>query len=218
MSNETKLVIGIIIVSIGVTFLGIKLAYQKPAEVKLLLSDQRISNVNSPRAGSASSTVTIVEFADFECPACGAMHPIFKKLLAEYGDKISLVYRNFPIHKDADQFAIAALAAGKQGKFWEMHDMIFEHQNDWANLSLDKKMAAFAGYAATLGLDVAKYNSDLKDSKLADVVKKDQDDALAMGINSTPTIIINNNTVIVGAKSYEGMKVSIDAELQKAVK
>ncbi len=215
MSNEIKLVIGIIIVSIGVTFLGLKLAYRAPQEAKLLLSADRIDNAESPRLKGASSTISIVEFADFECPACGAMHPIFKQLLKAYGNKITFVYRNFPIHENADQFAIAALAAGKQNKFWEMHDMMFEGQSEWSDISFDKQMAIFAGYAQKLGLDMKKYQADLADKHLADMVKKDKEDAFAMGINATPTIIINNNRVIVGGKNYADLIKMIDEEIAK---
>lgn len=218
MSNETKLVIGIIIVSIGVTFLGLKLAYRQPPEAKLLLAPEKIDNVDSPRLQGASSSISIVEFADYECPACGNMYPIFKKLAKEYGDKVTFVYRNFPIHQSADKFAIAALSAGKQNKFWEMHAMMFEHQAEWSAYSLDKKMATFEGYAKTLGLDIAKYNADLKDSHLADIVKRDQQDAFAMGINSTPTTIINNNRVIVGSITYDGLKLIVDEEIGKGIK
>lgn len=215
MSNEIKLVIGIIIVSIGVTFLGLKLAYRTPSEAKLLLSSARLENPASPRLAGASSTISIVEFADFECPACGSMHPVFKQLLKDYGSKITFVYRNFPIHDNADQFAMAALSAGKQGKFWEMHDMMFEGQGEWSDMALEKQMAIFSGYAQKLGLDMKKYQTDLADANSEAIVKKDKEDAFAMGINATPTIIINNNRVIVGGKSYADLKKIVDEEIAK---
>ncbi len=215
MSTETKLVIGIILVSIGVTFLGIKLAYRPAAEPTLALSADLLNNPASPRLTGASSTISIVEFADFECPACGAMQPIFKQLLKDEGSKITFVFRNFLIHENADKFAIAALAAGKQGKFWEMHDMMFDNQDEWSDISLDKQMAIFAGYAQKLGLDMTKYQADLGDKTLADLVAKDQHDGVAMGINATPTIIINNNRIIVGGKNYDALKKMVEDEIAK---
>ncbi len=215
MSTEIKLVIGIIILSIGVTFLGLKLAYKAPTEAKLAITAAAMTAPDAPSVVGASSTVSIVEFADFECPACASMHNTFKDFLKDYGDKVTFTYRNFPIHSDADKFAVAALAAGKQGKFWEMHDMMFENQNTWSPLSFDKKMETFAGYAQKLGLNMATYNTDLNDPKLAEIVKKDKAAAIAMGVNSTPTIIINNNRVIIGGKSVEDLKKIVDEEIAK---
>lgn len=215
MSTEIKLVIGIIILSIGVTFLGLKLAYKAPEEAKLAISASTMTAPDAPSMVGASSTISIVEFADFECPACAAMHPIFKQFLKDEGNKVTFTFRNFPIHADADKFAIAALSAGRQGKFWEMHDMMFENQNSWTDLSLDKKMETFAGYAQKLGLNMAKYNADLNDPVLAGIVKKDRSDAIAMGINATPTIIINNNRIIVGGKNLEDLKKIVAEEIAK---
>ncbi len=215
MSTEIKLVIGIIILSIGVTFLGLKLAYKSPAEATLAITSATMTAPDAPTLVGASSTVSIVEFADFECPACAAMHPIFKEYLKEEGSKVTFVYRNFPIHANADRFAVAALAAGKQGKFWEMHDMMFENQDSWAELSFDKQMETFAGYAKKLGLDMTKYSADLNDPVLAEIVKKDKADAIAMGINATPTIIVNNNRVIVGGKNLADLKKIVDEEITK---
>jgi len=215
MSTEIKLVTGIIILSIGVTFLGLKLAYKAPSEAKLAITAATMTAPDAPSIKGASSTVSIVEFADFECPACAAMHPIFKEYLKTEGSKVNFVYRNFPIHADADKFAVAALAAGKQGKFWEMHDIIFENQEAWSELSLDKKMETFAGYAKKLGLDMTKYSADLNDPALAEIVKKDKADAIAMGVNATPTIIINNNRIIVGGKNLADLKKIVDEEITK---
>lgn len=215
MSTEIKLVLGIIILSVGVTFLGLRLAYKAPSENTLSISATRMTAPDAPSIVGASSTISIVEFADFECPACAAVYQVYKNYLKTEGSKVTYTFRNFPIHTNADKYAIAALAAGKQGKFWEMHDMIFENQSTWSKLSFDKKMETFAGYAQKLGLNMDKYNSDLKDPALAEIVKKDRADAIAMGINSTPTTIINNNRVIVGGKSVEELKKIIDEEIAK---
>lgn len=215
MSTEIKLVVGIIILSIGVTFLGLKLAYKAPSEATLAITASAMNAPDAPSIKGASSTISIVEFADFECPACAAMHSVFEQYLKNEGSKVTFVFRSFPIHANADKFAIAALAAGRQGKFWEMHNMMFENQNAWASLTFEKKMEVFAGYAQKLGLNMAKYNLDLNDKALASIVSKDKADAIAMGINSTPTIIINNNRVIVGGKSYDELKKIIDEEIAK---
>lgn len=215
MSTEIKLVIGIIILSIGVTFLGLKLAYKVPAEATLAMTAANMAAPDAPSLKGASSTISIVEFADFECPACASMHSIFKEYLKSEGSKVNFVFRNFPIHENADKFAIAALAAGKQGKFWEMHDMMFENQATWDELSLEKKMETFAGYAKTIGLNMTKYSADLNDPALAEIVKKDKAEGIAMGVNATPTIIINNNRIIVGGKNLGDLKKIVDEEIAK---
>ena len=215
MSTEIKLVTGIIILSIGVTFLGLKLAYKAPSEAKLAITAATMTAPDAPSIKGASSTVSIVEFADFECPACAAMHSIFKNYLKEEGSKVTFTFRNFPIHANADKFSVAALAAGRQGKFWEMHGMMFENQTTWDELSLDKKMETFAGYAQKLGLNMTKYSADLNDPALAEIVKKDKADAIAMGVTATPTIIINNNRIIVGGKNLADLKKIVDEEIAK---
>ena len=210
MSSEVKITIGIIVASIIIAIVGVKLAYRTPTDNSLLLSAERIDNVNSPRRIGKNSKITIVEFADFECPACYAMHPVVEKLLADEGDNITYVYRNFPIHQNADKLAVMALAAGKQNKFWEMYNILFDRQNEWAVLSPSARLTEFDKYATEIGLNMAQYKADLKDPALAAQVSKDTEDAQAMGINSTPTFIINGKTVLRTTLPYEQFKNLVD--------
>jgi protein-disulfide isomerase len=215
MSTEIKLTAGIIILSIAVTFIGVKLAYRDPAAGSNLNlgNTTLLSNSSNPRIVGSSSKIEIVEFADLECPSCAAMNPIIKQLLAAEGDKITFIYRNFPIHQDADKMGAYALAAGKQGKFFEMHDLMFDRQDEWADQSFDKMLVYFDSYAKSLGLDVNKIHTDMVSPEITGIVEKDTQDGYALGINSTPTIIINGKTVIKRVTQYDDFKKAVDAEI-----
>ncbi len=170
---------------------------------------------DDPVAGSPSAKVTLMEYADFQCPACAAFHPMVKQLLAEYKDKIYFVYRYFPlinIHKNAMISAQAAYAAGQQNKFWEMHDMLFETQNSWADSQNPE--ATFADYAEKLNLDINKFNSDIESDKAKSFVQDTYSNGLAIGINSTPTFYING-TRIENPRTYDDFKSLIENEINK---
>lgn len=155
----------------------------------------------------ASSTVTLVEYSDFQCPACAAFYPIAKEVVAS--TSIRFVYRHFPlitIHKNADYAAAAAEAAGIQGKFWEMHDMLFETQNDWAN-SADA-LKTFSTYAQGLGLDVKKFDADVISREVRQKVNDDYRGGSASGVRGTPTFFLNG-VMIESPRSAEEFKTLI---------
>jgi len=136
--------------------------------------------------GPAESLVTVVEYGDFECPYCGQAEPVVRELLREYGD-VRYVWRHLPlrdVHPRAQLAAEAAEAAGLQGKFWEMHDVLFEHQDALGLRDL-------IGYARSLGLDVAKFTADLRSHTGADQVESDVDSADLSGVSGTPSFFIN---------------------------
>jgi protein-disulfide isomerase len=139
-----------------------------------------------------SAAVTLVEFGDYECPACGTYHPLVKQLLTDLVGKVNFVFRNFPLpqHTNAAISSYAAEAAGLQGKFWQMHDKIYETQNDWVN-STDAR-SIFIGYAKDLSLDVNKFTSDIDSAVVKNKVQNDTNDGNTIGISQTPTFFINN--------------------------
>jgi len=142
--------------------------------------------------GNSEGKVTLIEYSDFQCPACGAYYPLLKKLNEDLKDKIHFGYRHFPltqIHKNAEPSAYAAEAAGKQGKFWEMHDKLFENQSEWSELS--DARPTFIGYAESLGLDKARFESDMASGEVKDKVAKDNLSALSAKVNATPTFFLN---------------------------
>lgn len=159
-----------------------------------------------------SATVTLVEFGDYECPACGTYHPLVKQLLTDLTGKVNFVFRNFPLpqHTNAPVSSYAAEAAGLQGKFWQMHDKIYETQNDWAN-STDAK-SIFIGYAKDLGLDVNKFSSDIDSAAVKNKVQSDTNDGNTIGINQTPTFFLNNRML-----SLTGTAGELEQDVQNAI-
>ena len=164
---------------------------------------------DDPFTGGADAKVVIVEFSDFQCPACGAAYPILNQIKADYGEKIKVVFRDFPLsqHNFAFKAAEAANCANEQGQFWKYHDVLFENQD---NLGI----AALKQYAADIGLDPAQFNACIDSGKYASEVSTDIADGVAAGVNSTPTFFINN--VRYSNMAYGQFKQIIDSELAKA--
>ncbi len=140
-------------------------------------------------AGPDDAPVTLVEYGDYECPYCGMAHPIVKRAQRELGNRLRFVFRNFPLaesHPHARLAAQAAEAAAAQGKFWEMHDMLFEHQD-----ALEAE--DILGYAKSLGLDTAQFARDLEAGTYAKRVRDDFRSGVRSGVNGTPTFFVNGN-------------------------
>ncbi len=164
----------------------------KKYNAKFLLKEpaplvQNISTDNQPSQGKLNAPVTVVMFTDFQCPACSATHPVLKKVLVEYGDKVRFVVRDFPlvsIHENAFRAALAANAANAQGKFFEYTELLYKNQKALDTASLEK-------YAADLGLNQKQFDLDLTSEKYAADVKKDMTDGKNYGITGTPTIYVN---------------------------
>jgi len=165
------------------------------------------------------ASVTLVEYSDFQCPACASYFPLINAVGEEYSDRVRFVYRHFPltsIHFNAVGAARAAEAAGKQGKFWEMHDLLFQTQELWASLSPSDASALFAGYARDrLQLDVDQfktdYGSDEVEGRVSDAIRS----GTSSGINSTPSLFINGER-IRNPSDIEGFRVLLDEALTNA--
>ncbi|MFF9141026.1 DsbA family protein [Streptomyces albogriseolus] len=159
------------------------------------------------------SELTIVEFLDFECEACGAMYPIVEKLRAEYGDRVTFVARYFPMpgHRNGELAARTAEAAARQGKFEEMYNKLFTTQKEWGE-SQEWKEDVFRGYAKQLGLNMQRFDADLADPEVAGRVQDDQRDGLGLGVQGTPTFFVDG-TQIRTLGSYEAFKALIDDRL-----
>ncbi len=166
--------------------------------------------------GSPTAAVTVEEFADYQCPTCGTEHPKLKELTGKYGNKIKFIYRSFPltqIHKNGYDSAVAAEAAGIQGKFWAMQDQLFSNRQDWENSNDARKI--FDGYAEKLGLDVAKFQNDMLGLPAKSRVDADLQRARSMNLNGTPTIFINGTQLTPDQMDVASMSQIIDADLQK---
>ncbi|OGE44123.1 hypothetical protein A3B45_04205 [Candidatus Daviesbacteria bacterium RIFCSPLOWO2_01_FULL_39_12] len=216
---ERKFIFGIILVCL--VLLGVAVFFLSPnssqnptpttfKEPLKILADDWLK-------GNKEAKVSLVEYSDFQCPACGAYYPLLKQLNQEFGDKILFVYRHFPLpnHKNAEPAAQAAEAAGRQGKFWEMHDLLFENQTDWSNQSAAKE--TFIEYAQSLNLDIEKFKSDLDSPQVKDKVKRDYQSGLQFKVNATPTFFLNNQK-LPNPRSFEEFKSIIQNEIEKTNK
>jgi protein-disulfide isomerase len=164
--------------------------------------DDGASNTSSSTEGTAyiegtgTDGVTVVEFADFQCPACRSYYPITKQIKEKYGDRIKFQFRHFPlvqIHKNAMVAHRAAEAAGRQGKFWEMHDLLYERQQAWEGSS--NPTAIMEDYAAELGLNIDQFKSDFSSESVNEAIQADIRAGQAAGANSTPTFVINGKKI-----------------------
>jgi len=182
---------------------------RKGADIRWLMTEpaqpvQNVSVDDDPVRGDANAPVTIVEFTDFQCPACAAMHPVLEEVLKSYGNKVRFVVRDFPLnqHENARKAAEAANAANAQGKFFEYISVLFKNQKALDTPSLKK-------YASDLGLDRARFDAALDRGVYAAEVEKDISDGEMYGVGSTPTIFVNG--VQLKVLSADGLKQAIDS-------
>lgn len=146
--------------------------------------------------GNASSSVVVMEYSDFECPACRAYYPIMREIMTEFKDQATFVYRHFPlisIHPNAEFAAQASEAARKQGKFWEMHDLLFEKQEEWSDEVNVKPM--FESYAKLLGISVEQFKSDMASPEVKNFVAAQRVHAVKSGLRGTPTFFVNGKQI-----------------------
>ncbi|MCA9540650.1 MAG: thioredoxin domain-containing protein, partial [Myxococcales bacterium] len=164
----------------------------------------------SAAQGPATAAVTVVEFSDFQCPFCSRVVPTVEKIHEKYGDKVRVVFKHnpLPFHKDAPFAAKAAIAAGKQGKFWEMHNKLFANQKALGESDIE-------GYAKEIGLDVAAWKKDVASAETAKVIEEDQKLAEKVGARGTPNFMINGEQ-LSGAQPFERFEAVIDKQLADA--
>ena len=182
-------------------------------EIRVLFSAPRQTvdlAASDPTLGSTSAPVTLVEFSDFQCPFCQRVAPTLKQIKQKYGDKVRIVWKDFPltqIHPQAFKASEAAHCAGEQGKYWEYHDQLFANQQALQPTDLKR-------YATDLSLEATKFNECLDSSKYGERVRDGVAQGTGLGVNSTPTIYINGR-VLAGAQPYEAFVAVIDEELKK---
>jgi len=178
-------------------------ARRAPAEVAQLRLE------GAPSRGPESAPVTVVEFTDFECPYCLRAQPSIERLREEYPDSVRVVFKHFPLsfHKRAINAHRAALAAGEQGKFWEMHDLIFENPR-----ALDAD--AMKRHARSLGLDEARFEQSFASKRLAERIDRDVAEGRAAGVRGTPAFFINGR-LLSGAQPFDRFKAMVEEELAK---
>jgi protein-disulfide isomerase len=168
--------------------------------------------------GEPDAPVTIEEYGDFECPPCGSMSPYLDKLVNEYKPRVRLVFRNFPLlaHKHAGAAALAAEAAGLQGKFWEMHDVLYREQSTWSKVENPQEL--FEAYAGTIRLNVPEFKKDMESEKVKERVNSDHSRGKALGIKSTPSVFINNRELAPDKRTPNGLRGVIDEAVKETSK
>jgi len=169
-----------------------------------------VSTAGSPASIPGKGKIDVVEFSDFQCPFCKRVDPTLRRIRDEYGDDVRIVFKHMPlsIHPQAKGAHAAAEAAHLQGKFWEMHDLIFKNQR---KLSDD----AYLSYAKMIGLDIARFQKDAKSSAVLKKVEADTAEAGKLGVTGTPAFFINGR-FLSGAQPFEAFKRLIDEELKKS--
>ena len=169
--------------------------------------------------GNANAPVTLEEFADFQCPSCGAYYPELKKIETEFGDRVRVIFRERPLvppHEHALIAAQAAEAAGLQGRFWEMHDKLYENQTTWS-VATDL-VPIFVDYAKQIGLDTDRFMKDLNGEAVATRIFQDGKRAHALGVNSTPTFFVNGKEAKDDQWKPDGLRAMINQALSEAGK
>lgn len=164
-----------------------------------------------PRQLPANAVVTLEEFGDYQCPPCGLLHPTLKKYKQELGPNLNFIFRNLPLptlHKNAVVAAQAAEAARVQDRFWEMHDLLYENQELWSE-DINPR-GIFLKFAADLGLDTKRFERDMDDKQVLLRIEADQQAAAQLGINSTPTILIEGRRLLPEVTNPEGIRKGIE--------
>lgn len=165
--------------------------------------------------GARDAAVSVIEYGDFQCPACGAYEPVMQRLEAEYGDRVAFVFRNFPLyqaHPNASLGAQAAEAAGLQGKYWEMHDILYAKQNEWSLAAGGKAREYVDGYARSFGLDMARFAADMQSDVVTSKIARDVAGGNTARVDHTPTFFINL-AQIPNPSGYDDFKALLDAAL-----
>ncbi|MBI2644137.1 MAG: DsbA family protein [Candidatus Wildermuthbacteria bacterium] len=165
--------------------------------------------------GNRDAKIVLVEYGDFQCPACALYEPVVEQLEEDYGDRMTFIYRHFPlrnVHAQADLAAQASEAAALQGRFWEMHDLLYQNQNEWAKN--DKAEEIFVGYAVSLGLDKERFSQDMNSDAVKTKVENDFQGGVKSGVNGTPNFYLNGKK-IENPGSYDEFKQLLNQELER---
>ena len=196
-----------IIVFFGIFLLSGQSSSKAPEAVDLV-------GDGSTMLGKKDASVALVEFGDYQCPACRASEPIVKQVIHDYKDRIKFVFRHYPLpfHRNAEPAAEAAEAAGEQGKFWEYHGLLYENQEDWSKQSNPRKI--FEDYAKELNLNLDQFRQALDEHKFLDKIRSDKKAGDVAGISGTPTFFINQEK-LTGGFGFDQFKQKLDQALAK---
>lgn len=225
MRSEIKSVVIIVIVTAIIIVVGLALTKSGPAPTSIVINKDTLVSTTTPMIYGlkvpAAQAVTVVEFGDFACPACAVLSPNIDQMTKDFDGYINYGIRLIPIHGEISyKSAVAAFAAGKQGKFFEMGSRLFEKQDEWTKPNADTA-TLFATYATEVGVkDLAMFKADLASETFNKVIRqmvdRDAEHARGMHIDSTPTLIINGETIVQGVSTYASLKDKIQDALDAA--
>lgn len=205
MSKKTWIIFSVVCVAIlaGLVYMSSKdkIDVSNIDINKIQAASEQSGGIADHVFGKADSKVQLIEYGDFQCPGCGSAHPTIKEITEKYKGQMAFIFRNFPltsIHPNARVAAATAEAAGLQGKYWEMHNKLYEDQSAWQSLSASERMGTFTGYATSLGLKVDTFNTDVADAKVTQKINFDLAVGKKAGVTATPSFFL-------GGKKMEGI-------------
>ena len=211
MSNRFLIILGVLVLG----FVGF-LVYQNQTE-DTGLNGEATSQASNHTQGAGTKNVTLIEYADFQCPSCASYFPVLDQIKEKYGDDITFQFRHFPltqIHQNAMAAHRAAEAASKQDKFWEMHDVLFERQNIWAQSQ--NATSIMEDYATELGLNVEQFKTDYASSEVNATINADIAAGNDDGATGTPTFVLNGQKIENPDPSVEAFSEIIDKAIEEA--
>lgn len=203
-----------VIILIFVVFAGIVMLTSDKSDAPGKKSDSKA--LTQHIQGQGQSKVTLVEYGDFQCQFCAQYHPILKQVQQQFDKEIYFQFRNYPItgtHPNAFAAARAAEAAALQDKFWEMHDLLYETQQQWAQMP--DAVPAFEGFAKQLGLNITKYKADFASSKVNDLINADFAKGTKLGVTGTPTFFLDGKKLDPSPQDVAGFEKAIKAAIAK---
>ena len=228
MSKKTWIIFAVICV----VFLGGLIVLSRKDAVNVGSIDQTQFQAAAPANGNIAdhvlglpkSKVTLVEYGDFQCPYCGQAYPKVKSITTDYASKITFIFRNFPLstmHPNAKAGAAAVEAAGLQGKYWQMHDKLYESQSEWENATTDNRTNQFISYAKTIGVkDIDKFKTDMASDAINKKINFDLALGNKAGVSGTPSFFINGKQVteeesssVISGTDGAAMRKALDAAL-----
>jgi len=211
----------------SITILGLLIGFSRSSKVDvgsvdinaIQVASDKNGNIAEHVYGNPDSKVILINYGDFQCPGCGTAHPRIKAIVEEYKDRIQFVFRNFPltaIHANAKAASATAEAASLQGKYWQMHDKIYENQSEWSSLSIDERTNTFVNYAKDFGLDIDKFSSDLASESIKSKINYDKSLGEKAKVEGTPSFFLNGTkleSTIWGDSTK--LKEALDNEIAK---
>lgn len=201
MSKKTWIIFGIIVVA----FIGGMLVFSESNKInldgidlgKIIPASDQNGNTEEHVKGSADSKVVLVEYGDYQCAGCASVYKRINSIAEDYKNELAVVFRNYTInsHQNALSAAAAAESANLQGKFWEMHNLIYDNQTEWSNAGVTERNDLYLSYAKQLGLDETKFTEGMKDTSVRKKIEFDKSVAKAAGLDSTPYFILNGEKI-----------------------